>query len=155
MTSSRPAFTRAAEAFRRPGARARVSLLHPTSRGIRDVVKAPAALERLAASLRAVHGRDEVNRFFGGLAAIHHGAQVGTLVVDISLGYAAFAPWFVTKLAVGRDKDRYPLVEVLKRATPLQVSDMVTRVRQLHPSYLAEFERLVRAAEEEKGQESW
>ena len=180
-----------------------------------------SALEKVAEALGAPLA------VVGGLAAIHHGAQVGTLDVDIAapkakleellavaaghgfelrarsprgwhrllfkhpdgdvevhvvpegeksprdpphapanpgpaelgvtkgLGYAAFAPWFVTKLAVGRDKDRYHLVEVLKRATPLQVSEVVTRVRQMHPSYLAEFERLVRAAEEEKGQQSW
>jgi hypothetical protein len=82
-------------------------------------MEAPAALDRLAASLRAVHGGGgEVNRF-------------------------------------SQCKDRYHLVEVLKRATPGKVSDVVKRVRRMDPSYLVELERLVRAAEEEKGQESW
>jgi len=77
------------------------------------------------------------------------------LGVEKGLGYAAFAPWAVMKLVASRDKDRYHLIEVLKCAGELDISRVVHRLRSLHPSYLQEFDRLVQAAEEEKGQARW
>ena len=59
------------------------------------------------------------------------------------------------KLVAGRDKDRYHIVEVLKRVGESRMSEVVVSLRGLHPSYLAEFERLVRSAEEERTQEEW
>jgi len=53
------------------------------------------------------------------------------------------------KLVANRDKDRYHLGEALRRATPEQVAAVVQRLRGLDPSYLREFERLLRAAEAE------
>lgn len=71
------------------------------------------------------------------------------------LGYAAFAPWVMTKLVANRDKDRYHLVEALKAASQAQVACAVQLLRPLHSSYMAEFERLVKAAEEESSQARW
>jgi hypothetical protein len=70
------------------------------------------------------------------------------------VGYADFAAWAVMKLVTGRDKDRYHLTEVLKAVGEAQIAAVVLRLRKLHPSYLCEFERLVRAAEDEK-QDRW
>jgi hypothetical protein len=60
----------------------------------------------------------------------------------------------VLKLVANRDKDRYHLVEALKHASELDIASVVQRLRPLDPSYLKEFERLVRAAEVEK-QDDW
>jgi hypothetical protein len=59
------------------------------------------------------------------------------------------------KLVAAREKDRYHLVEALKHMNEAGISEVVRLLRPLHPSYLKEFERLVRAAEEEKGQAGW
>lgn len=77
------------------------------------------------------------------------------LGVHRGLGYAEFAPWVVMKLVANREKDRYHLVEALKHANQVQVSEVVLKLRSLHSSYLAELERLVRAAEAERDQENW
>lgn len=71
------------------------------------------------------------------------------LGVEQGLGYASFADWVAMKLVANRDKDRYHLGEALRRATPDQVASVVQRLRGLDPSYLREFERLLRAAEAE------
>ena len=76
------------------------------------------------------------------------------LGVEAGLGYASFDGWVAMKLVANRDKDRYHLIEALKTASQEQVSRVVVRVRKLHPSYLAELERLVRAAEDEQ-RERW
>jgi hypothetical protein len=76
------------------------------------------------------------------------------LGVERGLGYAAFDAWVAMKLVANRDKDRYHLVEALKKATPAQIANVVVRLRPLDPSYLQEFNRLLRAAEDEK-QDSW
>jgi hypothetical protein len=77
-----------------------------------------------------------------------------SLGVEHGLDYARFDGWVTMKLVSNRDKDRYHLVEALKRASPAQVAEVVVRLRQLDPSYLREFERLLRAAEDEN-QDSW
>ena len=59
------------------------------------------------------------------------------------------------KLVTGRDKDRYQLVEALKDRDKSETSEVVQKLRPLDPSYLREFERLLRAAEEEGEQEDW
>lgn len=71
------------------------------------------------------------------------------LGVEHGLGYASFADWVALKLVANRDKDRYHLGEALRRASPEQVALAVQRLRPLDPSYLREFERLLRAAEAE------
>jgi hypothetical protein len=71
------------------------------------------------------------------------------LGVEHGLGFASFADWVAMKLVANRDKDRYHLGEALRRATPDQVASVVQRLRALDPSYLREFERLLRAAEAE------
>jgi hypothetical protein len=76
------------------------------------------------------------------------------LGVEHGLGYARFDAWVVMKLVANREKDRYHLVEALKLADHAQVADVVVRLRSLDPSYLEEFNRLVRAAEDEN-QQSW
>jgi hypothetical protein len=76
------------------------------------------------------------------------------LGVDRGLGYASFAGWVVLKLVANRDKDRYHLVESLKHASEADVATAVQRLRPLNPVYLKEFERLLRAAEDEK-QDDW
>jgi hypothetical protein len=76
------------------------------------------------------------------------------LGVSQGLGYASFAGWVALKLVAARDKDRYHLTEAFKQATEEQIASAVVWVRALHPSYLQELERLVRAAEDEK-QENW
>ena len=76
------------------------------------------------------------------------------LGVEQGLGYASFAGWAAMKLVANRDKDRYHLVEALKKATPQQIGEAVIRVRKMHASYLKELERLLRAAEEE-AHENW
>ena len=58
------------------------------------------------------------------------------------------------KLVAGRDKDRYHLIESLKRAPQADIAEVVQRLRPLDPSYLREFQRLLRLAEEEN-QEDW
>lgn len=77
------------------------------------------------------------------------------LGVSRGLGYASFAPWVVMKLVAGREKDRYHLVEALKQAGDEDISEVVKELRDLHESYLEEFERLARSAEEERGEEEW
>jgi len=76
------------------------------------------------------------------------------LGVASGLGYASFAAWVALKLVANREKDRYHLVESLKKASPAQIAEVVVRLRPMHPSYVQEFERLVRAAEDEN-QENW
>jgi hypothetical protein len=76
------------------------------------------------------------------------------LGVEHGLGYASFAGWAVLKLVANRDKDRYHLVEALKQASEAEIASVVQRLRPLDSSYLKEFERLVRAAEDEK-QDNW
>ncbi len=76
------------------------------------------------------------------------------LGVEAGLGYASFAGWVVMKLVANREKDRYHLIEALKKATPEQIAEAVQRLRPLHASYLREFERLTRAAEDED-QKNW
>jgi hypothetical protein len=71
------------------------------------------------------------------------------LGVEKGLGYASFADWVAMKLVANRDKDRYHLGEALRRVTPDRVASAVQRLRGLDPSYLREFERLLRAAEAE------
>ena len=77
-----------------------------------------------------------------------------SLGVEQGLGYASFAGWAVLKLVANREKDRYHLIEALKQADQQQVSEVVVALRRLPANYLKEFERLVRAAEEER-QENW
>lgn len=77
------------------------------------------------------------------------------LGVSRGLGYASFGPWAAMKLVANRDKDRYHIVEALKRASQTQISEVIQKLRGLHPSYLAELERLLRSAEEEKAQGEW
>jgi hypothetical protein len=76
------------------------------------------------------------------------------LGVASGLGYASFAAWVALKLVANREKDRYHLNEALKKASQAQIAEVVVRLRPLHKSYLREFERLVRAAEDEN-QENW
>jgi hypothetical protein len=76
------------------------------------------------------------------------------LGVERGLGYATFDAWVAMKLVANRDKDRYHLVEALKKATSTQIAEVVIRLRPLDPSYLREFNRLLRAAEDEN-QDSW
>ena len=76
------------------------------------------------------------------------------LGVERGLGYASFAGWVVLKLVANWDKDRYHLVETLKHASETDIASVVQRLRPLDPSYLKDFERLVRAAEDEK-QDNW
>ncbi|MCR4411127.1 MAG: hypothetical protein NUV77_01730 [Thermoguttaceae bacterium] len=71
------------------------------------------------------------------------------LGVERGLGFASFADWVAMKLVANRDKDRYHLVEALRRATPDRIALAVQRLRGLDPSYLREFERLLQAAEAE------
>jgi hypothetical protein len=72
------------------------------------------------------------------------------LGVERGLGYASFPAWVSLKLVSNRDKDRYHLVEALKAASPEEIAACVVAVRKLPKRYLAEFERLVRAAEDER-----
>jgi hypothetical protein len=76
------------------------------------------------------------------------------LGVERGLGYASFAGWTVLKLVANREKDRYHLVEALKQASEAEIASVVQRLRPLNPIYLKEFERLLRAAEDEK-QDNW
>lgn len=76
------------------------------------------------------------------------------LGVERGLGYASFAGWAAMKLVAGRDKDRYHLIEALKRASQADIAAVVQRLRATDPRYLREFLRLVRLAEEEN-QENW
>jgi hypothetical protein len=76
------------------------------------------------------------------------------LGVERGLGYASFAAWVALKLVANRDKDRYHLVESLQHASQADIASVVQRLRPLDPSYLKEFERLVRAAEDVK-QDNW
>lgn len=76
------------------------------------------------------------------------------LGVAQGLGYATFAGWVALKLVASREKDRYHLVEAFKHASQAQIAEAVVQVRPMHPSYLQELQRLVRAAEEEN-QERW
>jgi hypothetical protein len=76
------------------------------------------------------------------------------LGVSHGLGYASFAGWVALKLVAAREKDRYHLIEALKQATQEQIASAVVWARQMHPSYLQEFQRLMRAAEDEN-QEKW
>ncbi len=76
------------------------------------------------------------------------------LGVASGVGYASFAGWVAMKLVANRDKDRYHLIEALTQAAPEQIAEAVVQLRSMHPSYLAEFHRLVRAAEDES-QENW
>jgi len=76
------------------------------------------------------------------------------LGVEQGLGYASLPGWVAMKLVANRDKDRYHLIESFKRATPEQIAEIVVHLRTLPPVYLKEFERLVRAAEDEN-QENW
>jgi hypothetical protein len=72
------------------------------------------------------------------------------LGVERGLGYASLQTWVALKLVANRDKDRYHLVEVLKVAGPEEIAACVQAVRKLPSRYLAEFERLVCAAEDER-----
>ena len=76
------------------------------------------------------------------------------LGVTSGLDFAEFAPWVALKLVANRDKDRYHITESLKHATPGQVAAVVVRLRTIDPSYLREFERLLKAAESER-HDSW
>lgn len=76
------------------------------------------------------------------------------LGVTSGLGYASFAGWVAMKLVANREKDRYHVIETLKQATPDEVAEAVVQLRTMHSSYLAEFERLLRSAEDES-QENW
>lgn len=76
------------------------------------------------------------------------------LGVDRGVGYANFASWVMLKLVANREKDRYHLIESLQHADQVQISQAVEKLRPLHPSYLRELERLLRAAEDER-QENW
>ncbi|MBI4601783.1 MAG: hypothetical protein HY721_07465 [Planctomycetes bacterium] len=76
------------------------------------------------------------------------------LGVTRGLAYAEFAPWVAMKIVAGREKDRYHLIEALKGSDQTKVAAAVVKLRGMHPSYLREFERLLRAAEEEK-QDRW
>lgn len=76
------------------------------------------------------------------------------LGVPTGLDFASFAAWVVLKLVANRDKDRYHMVEALKRATPEEVAAVVVRLKTLDATYLREFERLVDAAEQER-QDEW
>lgn len=76
------------------------------------------------------------------------------LGVTQGLGYASFGGWVALKLVANREKDRYHLIEALKKASQAQIAEAVVKLRPLDTSYLREFERLVRAAEDEN-QENW
>jgi hypothetical protein len=76
------------------------------------------------------------------------------LGVVSGLGYATFARWAVLKLVANRDKDRYHLVEACKHASEAQIAETVTILRAMNRVYLTEFERIVRAAEDEN-REDW
>jgi hypothetical protein len=76
------------------------------------------------------------------------------LGAERGLGYASFAGWVQMKLVAARDKDRYHLIESLKQAPAEQIAEAVQALRSLHPSYLAEFNRLLRAAQDEN-RENW
>jgi len=79
--------------------------------------------------------------------SIPHPHELG---VERGLGYASLAGWVTLKLVAARDKDRYHLVEAMKAATPAEIATCVVAVRKLPPRYMAEFDRLVRAAEDER-----
>lgn len=76
------------------------------------------------------------------------------LGVATGLGYATFGKWVQMKLVAARDKDRYHLIEALKRTNIARTTEAVQCLRALPPRYLLEFERLVRAAEDEQS-ENW
>jgi hypothetical protein len=58
------------------------------------------------------------------------------------------------KLVANRDKDRYHLTEALRHASQQQISDSVVMLRDVDPVYMAEFNRLIRAAEDQD-QSNW
>lgn len=89
-----------------------------------------------------------------GTGCTAHAHSPEELGVDRGLDYASFAGWVMLKLVANREKDRYHLIEALKRAKEADVASVVQRLRPLGPSYLKKFERLVRAAEDEK-QDEW
>lgn len=79
--------------------------------------------------------------------SVPHPRELG---VTAGLDYATFPGWVALKLVASRDKDRYHLVEAFKQASPEQIAACVVQIRALPSRYLREFERLVRAAEEER-----
>jgi hypothetical protein len=79
--------------------------------------------------------------------SIPHPRELG---VEHGLGYASFPAWVSLKLVSNRDKDQYHLIEALKVASPEETAACVVAVRKLPQRYMTEFERLVRAAEEER-----
>jgi hypothetical protein len=76
------------------------------------------------------------------------------LGVEHGLGYASFAGWVAMKLVANRDKDRYHVAEALRRASAGQIAAAVQWLRELDRCYLTEFERLLRAAEDENA-DTW
>ena len=76
------------------------------------------------------------------------------LGVQSGLGYASYGGWVRMKLVAGRDKDRYHLIESLKQASAEQVAEAVHAVRSLDARYLAELNRLLKAAQDENP-ENW
>lgn len=76
------------------------------------------------------------------------------LGVTAGVAYASFPQWVALKLVANRDKDRYHLIEALKRAAPDQIAQTVQCVRAMRSVYLQELERLIRAAEDENT-ENW
>jgi hypothetical protein len=76
------------------------------------------------------------------------------LGVEQGLGYASFAGWVAMKLVANRDKDRYHVAEALRLASAEQIASSFQRLRELDHCYLTEFERLLRAAEDENA-DTW
>jgi hypothetical protein len=65
------------------------------------------------------------------------------------VGYASFAGWVMMKLVAARDKDRYHLGEALRHASQEQIAEAVRKLRLTDPIYLREFDRILRAAEDQ------
>lgn len=67
--------------------------------------------------------------------------------------YARLAGWMETKLSANRIQDRADVVQVMKRTTSAALMNARSHIANVHPAYLARFEELLAAAEEEKQQE--
>ena len=77
-------------------------------------------------------------------------AQLG---VRHGLDYASLPGWIELKVSSGRQKDDAHIVEAMKKANPQAVQSVREHLTQVHPTYLALFDRLLAKAEEEKAQE--
>ena len=77
-------------------------------------------------------------------------AQLG---VAIGLDYASLPGWMELKISSGRQKDRGHLVEVMKQTDAPALLSARQHLAHIHATYLAAFDQLLEAAQEEKVQE--